>query len=206
MQTSHLPSVSWSTRVLGRFCLPLERVWNTICHPRAAFDEWVVDFLSRRGFTNINRHIVYGPPERLHLGNLRPKNGTFFNTRSGHIYIGKGTVFGYDCMFLTGMHVFEDGKLKQPKAEQVQLEGYDIRIGRGCWIASGAIIIGGVSLGDDCIVAAGAVVTKSFSSGTVIGGVPGKDIGRTADLPRRKPLSPEGDNGEQSESIRNDEH
>lgn len=172
------------------------RVWefltvfvSHITHPSRYFDNWLTDYLNRLGFANINRHIVYGPTDRLHLDQVRPMNNTLFNTRSGHIYIGRGTVFGYNCMFLTGVHLFEDGKLKQPKSMQVPTEGYDIRVGQGCWITSGATIIGGVTLGDHCLVAAGAVVTKDFPDGVIVGGVPARMIGYTADLPRKKSFS-----------------
>jgi maltose O-acetyltransferase len=85
-------------------------------------------------------------------------------------------------MFLTGIHLFENGRLKQPRSSQVPSEGYDIRVGTGCWIASGAIIIGGVTIGDNCLVATGAVVTKSCPSGVILGGVPAKIIGRVEEL------------------------
>ena len=134
------------------------------------------------GFLTIHRYITHGPSERLHLGHPPPKNNTFFNTRSGHIYVGNGMVWGYHCQLLTGVHLFENGKLKQPKSEQVPTEGYDIHIGDGCWIASGAIIIGGVTIGENSIVAAGAVVTKSVPSGSIVGGVPARIIGRTDQL------------------------
>lgn len=51
-----------------------------------------------------------------------------------------------------------------------------IKIGNNCFIGNKAIILYGVSLGDNCIVAAGSVVTKSFDSGLVIGGNPAKKI------------------------------
>lgn len=49
-------------------------------------------------------------------------------------------------------------------------------IGNNVWIGDNAIILPGVTLGDGCIVGAGAVVTKSFPSGSVIGGNPAKQI------------------------------
>jgi len=143
--------------------------------------EYIINYLCGLGFTHYYRHLVHGPVERLHW--RTPRSGittnATFNTRSGHIYIGERVVISHFCMFLTGRHLFEDGKLKEPKYSQVPTEGYDIRIGSGCWIASGAIVIGGVTLGDDCIVAAGAVVTKSFPSGCILTGVPARIIGYT---------------------------
>ncbi len=52
------------------------------------------------------------------------------------------------------------------------------KIGNNVDIGTGAIIIGNVVIADKCVIGAGAVVTKSFTTpGTVIAGVPAKEIG-----------------------------
>lgn len=145
---------------------------------RRRLRERVIDALCSLGFINIGRCVVHGPRDRLHLGQgVGCTNNVFFNTRSGHITIGDDSVLSFYCMFLTGRHEFEHGQLKQPRSRQVPDSGYDIHIGRGCWIASGAIILGGVTIGDNCLVAAGAVVTKDVPAGSIVGGVPAKIIG-----------------------------
>ncbi|HFK8681947.1 TPA: hypothetical protein ACS2XB_003138 [Legionella pneumophila] len=40
------------------------------------------------------------------------------------------------------------------------------------WIAAGAIIIGGVMVGDNSVVASGSVVTRNASPNTLVGGNP----------------------------------
>jgi acetyltransferase-like isoleucine patch superfamily enzyme len=177
--------------------------WNLARHPKRTVRQWVVEYLARsgfvslagssltpaqtkavtdylcaQGFANYYRCFIHGPADRVHLGrNTQCVNNVFYNTRSGHIYVGDETVLSFNCMLLTGRHEFENGRLKQPRARQVPDSGYDIRIGAGCWIASGAIITGGVTLGDHCIVAAGAVVTRDFPAGSIVGGVPAELIG-----------------------------
>ena len=169
-------------RVFASLARTYYHLRSFLLHPGHHIDQAVTDYLNHLGFLTIHRYILHGPPERLHLGHPPPKNNTFFNTRSGHIYVGDGVVWGYHCQVLTGLHLFENGKLKQPKPEQVPTAGYDIRIGDGCWIASGAIIIGGVTISENSIVAAGAVVTKDVPPGSIVGGVPARIIGRTDQL------------------------
>ncbi len=51
------------------------------------------------------------------------------------------------------------------------------KIGNNVDIGTGAMIIGDVTVADNCVIGAGAVVTKSFTTpGTVIAGVPAKEI------------------------------
>jgi acetyltransferase-like isoleucine patch superfamily enzyme len=47
---------------------------------------------------------------------------------------------------------------------------------KNCYIGTGAIILPGVTIGENSIVAAGSVVTKDVSPFTVVGGVPAKLI------------------------------
>lgn len=49
-------------------------------------------------------------------------------------------------------------------------------IGNDVWIGAGAVILGGIKIGDGAIIAAGAVVTKDVPPYAVVGGVPAKLI------------------------------
>ncbi len=46
----------------------------------------------------------------------------------------------------------------------------------GCWICSGAIICGGVTIGENSVIAAGAVVTKDVPENSLAAGVPAKVV------------------------------
>jgi acetyltransferase-like isoleucine patch superfamily enzyme len=106
-----------------------------------------------------------------------PKS-THFNTRSGNIYIGKNAMFGENVMVLTGKHLsIDEAKDKDLPEHSFPMEGRDIKIGRGCFIGSGAIINGKVKIGDHSVVA-GSVVTKDIPERVFAAGVPAKIIRR----------------------------
>jgi galactoside O-acetyltransferase len=47
-----------------------------------------------------------------------------------------------------------------------------VHIGRNCWIGAGAVILPGVTIGDNTVVGAGSVVTKDLPSNVVAVGNP----------------------------------
>ena len=49
-------------------------------------------------------------------------------------------------------------------------------VGSGVYIGWNAIILPGVTIGDDCMIGAGAVVTRNVESGCVVGGNPAKKL------------------------------
>ena len=59
-------------------------------------------------------------------------------------------------------------------------------IGNDVWIGHGAIILGGVKIGDGAIIAAGSVVTKDVPSMTIVGGNPAKVIKKRFDTPEEE--------------------
>jgi acetyltransferase-like isoleucine patch superfamily enzyme len=118
--------------------------------------------------------VIVGPVNRVHIGKMTDLQNTILNVNSGSVFIGDHTFCGHNCMILTGKH---DVTLVNRERQQQYLQsGADIHIGKGVWIASGAIILGGVSIGDHAVIAAGAVVNKSCPDRALYAGVPAKKI------------------------------
>ena len=103
--------------------------------------------------------------------------------------IGKNVYINNDCTFLDmGTITIEDDVLIGPKvsliteshplnpSERKALMVKPIVIKRNAWIGAGAIILPGVTVGENAVVAAGAVVSKDVPDNTIVGGIPAKII------------------------------
>lgn len=88
------------------------------------------------------------------------------------VSIGKNCDLAPRVSVATGTHRID------PAGSRVAGAGYSlpVQIGDGCWIGTGAIILGGTTIGANCIIAAGAVVKGEFPARTLIGGVPARVI------------------------------
>lgn len=95
------------------------------------------------------------------------------------ITVGNNVTISNDVQFIT-----HDNSIDRLSSEVSDVLG-EITIGDNCFIGARAIILPGVTLGNECVVAAGAVVTKSFPSGSVIGGNPAKLIGNSKGLVKK---------------------
>ena len=106
-----------------------------------------------------------------------------------HTRIGKNVFINFDCVFLDlGGITIEDNVLIAPKVSLLS-EGHPaspqnrqslvpghIRIKKNAWIGAGAIILPGVTIGENAVVAAGAIVSKDVADNTIVGGMPAKII------------------------------
>lgn len=64
----------------------------------------------------------------------------------------------------------------------------EIHIGNNVWIACNAVVIGGVTIGDDVVIGAGSVVTKDIPSGYLAYGNPCRPVHRITEADSMKHL------------------
>ena len=121
------------------------------------------------------RPSVFGDARRVRVGARAVINDVLMNTVSGTITIGDDALLAHGVSLLTGTHHGEAG---ESRAEHVPRAGRDIAVGARAWIGSGAIVLGGVTIGEDATVAAGSVVTRDVPPGTTVAGVPARPIVR----------------------------
>ncbi|MEI2384332.1 sugar O-acetyltransferase [Breoghania sp. JC706] len=91
------------------------------------------------------------------------------------VEIGEGTQIGPRVQILTADHP-RDPELRSRGVES----GRPVRIGRNVWIGGGAIILPGVTVGDDAIIGAGAVVTRDVPAGVTVVGNPARPVAGSA--------------------------
>jgi len=96
------------------------------------------------------------------------QNCTFYDL--GGLDIGDDVMIGPNVSLITSGHPIE------PSQRHSAVVAKPIVIEKNVWIAAGAMIIGGVTIGENAVVAAGSVVTKDVPPNTLVGGNPARVI------------------------------
>ncbi len=107
-------------------------------------------------------------PWRLRMGDKSSLGDGAWAYCLNSVAIGKNCCIGEDVRLLTGSH--------DVTSQHFDLITKPITIQDNVWIATGAIILPGITIGEGAVVGAGAVVTKDVEPWTVIGGNPAKFI------------------------------
>lgn len=85
-------------------------------------------------------------------------------------------LIGEDCMFSNKIEIRNgDSHSILQNGERIN-QGGDVVIGNHVWIGSEAMVLKNVTIESNAIVAAKSLVTKSVSTGLLVGGVPAKTI------------------------------
>ena len=107
-------------------------------------------------------------PRRLALGARSIVGGKCMLDARGGIEIGRDVNVTGRARLMTARHIVDDPDFT------AALEPIVVR--DRAWIALGATVLGGVTVGEAAVVAAGAVVTADVPPYTVVGGVPARQL------------------------------
>ena len=121
-----------------------------------------------KGYVSISPKARIEGPWNIEIGNLSSIGNKAWVYALDRITVGSKTCIGEHVKLLTGYHDIT--------TKNFAFKRKPITIGSCVWIATGAIVLPGVAIGDGAVVAAGAVVTKDVQPWTVVGGNPAKFI------------------------------
>ncbi|ODA96299.1 transferase [Mesorhizobium sp. SEMIA 3007] len=114
----------------------------------------------------------------------------FYATGGADTRVGRNVFINQNCTFydLGGLDIADDvligpnvslitsGHPLEPSRRRAFTNAKPIVIERNVWIAAGATVIGGVTIGENAVIAAGSVVTKDVPANTLVGGNPARVI------------------------------
>ena len=154
--------------MLGSFIL-LQRcvMWTPVFFLRWGFFKLFCKKVGCKCF--ISRNIDVRKPQCISIGRNCVINKRVLLDGRGGLEIGDNVDIAQDVLIWTKEHDVTSS-FHQLKAGKVIIKNY-------VWIASRAIILPGVIIGEGAVVAAGSVVTKDVEPYSIVGGIPAKKIG-----------------------------
>lgn len=131
--------------------------------------------LLREQLRAVGEGVVVRPPFHCDYGyNIHLDAGVFLNFGCvildvAEVRIGAGTQIG------PAVQVYAADHPRDPLERRAGLElGRPVGIGCNVWIGGGAIILPGVTIGDDAVIGAGSVVTRDVPPGATVTGSPAR--------------------------------
>jgi len=135
-------------------------------------------FLWRRGFKLLARYLSqlarFWTGIEIHPGATIGRR--LFIDHGMGVVIGETAVVGDDVSILHNVTLGGTGKESGDRHP---------KIGRGVLLATGAKVLGNVTIGEGAKIGAGSVVLRAVAPYTTVAGVPARVVGRTHDLPGR---------------------
>ena len=122
--------------------------------------------------------------------NIRPP---FFIDYGFNLTLGDGVFMNFNCVILDvcpvtigaltqigpGVQILAADHPRDPAQRRALLEsGRPVVVGANVWIGAGAMIMPGVTVGDDAIVGAGSIVTRDVPAGATVVGSPARMIAK----------------------------
>lgn len=143
-------------------------------------------WICRRKFKSFGENAEFRPhayaihPSNISIGkNVIIHPGTMLfsdETKEGTIIIEDDVSIG------SGVHFYVDNHRYDRVDIPIKYQGFypsrPVRVCRGSWVGANAIVLLGVTIGQNAVVGAGAVVTRDVDPFTVVAGVPARIIRR----------------------------
>ncbi len=115
--------------------------------------------------------LAVGPEGTLEIGARTFINYGTAISASQLVRIGPRCQIGTYCLMMDN-----DFHRLEPERRLERPESHPIVLGENVWLGGHAIVMSGVTIGDDSVVGAGSVVTRDVAPRTVVAGVPARVI------------------------------
>jgi maltose O-acetyltransferase len=115
---------------------------------------------------------TYFPDAIVTVGDRSFINGTRFGCVR-EIRIGPCAIVGDARIMDTDFHSVHRNR----RTKSAPITVAPVAIGENVWIAAGAAVLRGVTIGDDSVIAFGSVVTRDIPAGMIVGGNPARELG-----------------------------
>lgn len=131
--------------------------------------------LLKSHFASLGEGVIIRPPFFCDYGyNISIGANTFINFNCVILDVLPVRI-GDDCQIAPSVQIYTADHPLDPAVRRTGLEsGRPVSIGNNVWIGGGAIILPGVTIGDDAVVGAGSVVTRDVPAGAVVVGNPAR--------------------------------
>ena len=114
--------------------------------------------------------IFHGHPKNLVIGDGCTINGGAVLNASAGLRLGR------DVRVSNHVQIQTDELVPQSTEQHREHRFGAVVVGDGAWLASGCVVVPGVSIGEGAIVAAGAVVVDDVEPHTLVAGVPARPV------------------------------
>jgi maltose O-acetyltransferase len=157
---------------------------------QAATARWLARYNAPPARSAAERHRLLA--ERLaEIGEDTEIRPPFYCDYGFNIRLGRGVFLNFNCVILDVVEVTIGDRTQIGPAVQIycadhprnasqRREGLEfgrpVRIGRDVWIGGAAIILPGVTIGDEAIIGAGSVLTRDVERGATVAGNPARRI------------------------------
>jgi len=159
-------------RFLGRKNYPHALVYDKVCAGANIEEGAWIPFGTRIGKAcSIGRYSYIMPPCHLEHVSI----GNFCSIAEGVKFLNKQHNISAFSSFPFSARLQMHGVDFPPMFEERIHKG-NINVEHDVWIGTGAVIMGGVSIGSGAVIAAGSVVTKDVAPYAIMAGVPARKI------------------------------
>ena len=152
-------------------------------------------FMRAYGHTIVEDGDIRRPLLKSHLGSIGERcalRAPFYVDYGYNIFIGDSVFMNYGCVLLDvcairigdrtqlgpGVQIYTADHPRDAASRRAGIEfGKPISIGANVWIGGHAIIMPGITIGNDAIIGAGCVVTRNVAAGSSVAGNPARAIG-----------------------------